>query len=97
MENIGRVFVLLEDRNNIKISGGIYMCGYHYWGMGSGWLLGLIFVVIVIWLVTRAHYHGYYHYQRLNSDSAINILKERYAKGEIGKEEFEEKKKDLLK
>ncbi|MCL5985767.1 MAG: SHOCT domain-containing protein [Actinobacteria bacterium] len=30
------------------------------------------------------------------ADSALEVLKRRYARGEISKEEFEDKKKDLI-
>jgi uncharacterized membrane protein len=44
---------------------------------------------------------GYFNPSRkegeLPKESALHVLKERYARGEIGKEEFEEKEKDLAK
>ena len=72
------------------------MFGY---GMGLlGWLwmvvLWVAVIAFVVWLVRRTGGycgHGYHEHR----DSAIEILKERYAKGEISKEEFESKKKDL--
>ena len=72
------------------------MCGYHCWGMGFHGLIPIIIIILLIWFLTRTHYYGDYH-RRWSTNSAIDILKERYAKGEINKEEFEEKKKDLLK
>ncbi len=64
-------------------------------GMGFGWIIGLIVIGLIIWLVIRTTTHG----NTVNPSeekSALDILKERYAKGEIDKEEFEDRKKDLI-
>lgn len=68
-------------------------------------LLALIGVVaLILWLVrsfghgTWHHWHGYGicpHCDRGRSRPALDIIEERFAKGEINKEEFEEKRKLL--
>lgn len=63
-----------------------------------GGLLTFVFWVIVIVLVLRlVRRRGPWGDRRPTwmHSSALDILKERYAKGEIDKAEFEEKKKDL--
>lgn len=64
------------------------------WGIGMGlfmlvfWALVIIGVVLGIrWLVSQG--------REPRSDSALDILRQRYARGEINKEEFEAKKRDL--
>ncbi|MFH0804008.1 MAG: SHOCT domain-containing protein [Candidatus Zambryskibacteria bacterium] len=75
---------------------------YGGWGAGSmmGWFGGglmmvvfwVLLVIFIVWLVREVSGKNY----RSGSKSdALDILKERYAKGEIDKKEFEEKKKDL--
>ncbi len=63
--------------------------------MGWGWISGLIILAIIIWLVIRIVNQNTSQKQT-DRRSALNILKERYARGEISKEEYEEKKKDIL-
>ncbi|MBI5099819.1 MAG: SHOCT domain-containing protein [Nitrospirae bacterium] len=67
------------------------------WGMGFGWLFMIIFwVLVVLGVVYLLKLVAGGARREENRDTALDILKQRYAKGEITKEEFEEKKKDLL-
>ena len=68
--------------------------GGHGWGMGFGWIIGLLLLAAIIWIIVKSVNQNSNAHNSV-SKSAIDILKERYARGEIGKEEFEEKKKDI--
>lgn len=70
------------------------MDGY---GMGYGTgIIGLIFwILIIIGLVLLIKYLWESGGAKREQESALEILKKRYARGEISKEEFEEKKKDI--
>lgn len=70
--------------------------GGNYWGMGWWWIIGLIIVIAVVWIFVKSMNQNAGPTQSPGK-SALDILKERYAKGEIEKEEFEEKKRELEK
>ena len=65
-------------------------------GYGWGWFMPIFMILfwgLVIWgivALVRGASSSSEH-----KDSALEVLKRRYAKGEINKEEFEQKKKDL--
>lgn len=62
--------------------------------MTAFWILIIVGLVFLIrWLIQSTRGESG---RALGSSRAIEILKERYARGEIEKEEFEEKKKHLL-
>jgi putative membrane protein len=73
------------------------MDGYGYGMMVGGyWILWLLFwIIVLIGIVLLIKYLWKGNAMR-GGDSALEILKKRYASGEINKEEFEEKKKDLI-
>jgi len=68
------------------------------WGMGFGWSFMVLFWLLVIigivyittLLVGRTNKSN-------TEETAMGILKKRYAKGEISREEFEKMREDLTK
>lgn len=67
-------------------------------GIGFGWISMILFWVLIIvgiiWLVRFQSSKSSYQDSDIKNN-AIKILKERYAKGEITKTEFEKMKKDI--
>lgn len=62
------------------------------WNMpGMGWIFWIILIGLVIWFVF--HNIAYSKNRRGSLETPLEILKRRYAEGEITKEEYEEKKK----
>lgn len=62
--------------------------------MAAFWIAVIVGIVLLIrWLVVSTRTEGH---KAQPKDSSWEILKTRYAKGEIDKKEFEEKKKDLF-
>ena len=76
---------------------------FHMWdmplGMGWWWLLGgvwmLIFwgglIALIVWGITKLTGRG----GTATKNDPLDVAKERYAKGDISREEFEQLKKDL--
>ena len=66
----------------------------HGFGMGWGWIIGLTVIVAIIWILFKMNNQNID--QKVNDNkTALDILKQHYAKGEINKKEFEEKKSIL--
>jgi len=64
------------------------------WGIGMMAMMFLFWVLVIAGLIIAIRWlTGLSRGQK--ADSALEILRERYARGEINKEEFEARRKDL--
>ncbi|HMN64375.1 MAG TPA: SHOCT domain-containing protein [Burkholderiaceae bacterium] len=77
--------------------------GYDGWGWGWGlgmihgllwWVLVILGIIVLVRLLGRSSASAPTS-PGAAAETALEILKRRYASGEIGKAEFEEKKRDL--
>jgi putative membrane protein len=64
--------------------------GYHFWGMHLVWWV--IWMFLIFWIfATPYNIPG----QQMKKDSPLDILRKRFASGQIKSEEYQEKKKML--
>jgi putative membrane protein len=86
---IGGFVLLLQNQN------GGYGYGYGWWA----WLFWIIILVIIVWIIASLASRG--RRRRDNNgdiadkETALDILKQRYARGEISKDQYEQMKKDI--
>ncbi|HEC17116.1 MAG TPA: SHOCT domain-containing protein [Sedimenticola sp.] len=74
--------------DNLGMGHGMGFMGMIFYMLS--WLLILAGIVLLVkWLVTRGKGADE------DGETALDILKKRYARGEITKEEFEQRRKDL--
>ena len=65
-------------------------------GMGLTWIFWVVLIAVLV-IAIEWSYSNRRGKKGSSIDTAVNILEQRYAKGEIGKAEFEEKKQELTK
>jgi putative membrane protein len=71
------------------------------WGMWGAWGIGMMLMMVVCWGVVIVGFVLCIRWlvsqgkEPRSADAALDILRQRYARGDISKEEFDAKRRDL--
>jgi putative membrane protein len=94
MQQLGWWSALVAQHGPYEWGWGSHPMMWSAWGFGMMIMMVLFWVLIIVavvlgirWLLKQG--------KESRADSAVEILRQRYARGEINKEEFDVKKKDL--
>lgn len=68
--------------------------GMHGGYMGMGWIFWILIIGLAVWIAVRVM-KPEDREKETNIRSAVAILEERYARGEIDREDYMERKRDL--
>jgi len=72
------------------------------WGVWGVWGIGMMLMMLIFWgvvivgIVLGIRWLASQAKEPRSTDAALDILRQRYARGDINKEEFEAKKRDLM-
>ena len=62
------------------------------WGMGYGWIIAIVVFILIVGVIVSAFKKNS---NRPKFNSPLDILKTRYAKGEISRDEYDEKRRHI--
>ncbi|MFP8489206.1 SHOCT domain-containing protein [Gracilimonas sp. Q87] len=71
------------------------MYDFHFFG--GGWMMFLWWFLIIVLIIVIVRFLPRSSQSNQNKETPMEILKRRYASGEIEEEEFNERKRELLK
>jgi len=70
--------------------------GERYWGMGFGWILAILFWALILLGVAALAKWLFLGKRWPNSQGQpLDILKRRYARGELTREQYEQMRRDI--
>jgi len=67
-----------------------------FWHFGGGfmWIFWILLIIVLVWVI-KAITDSSAGKNSESNDTPLEILKKRYARGEINEEEFERRRKEL--